>query len=420
MRYRTISDHSKRVSTGQGPNTGVLSILLFTVLFIFGCEQPDGTTGSGVGGGPEGVAREMTFNAGTDTSYYRQETHTGGSAHLYVGSSNGISSEAVLRFNRPIYSGSVRVDSARIELAYQGGIGSGPTPAVEANLVYFGWSESTPPKRTDLAGGRQLPVTYNTGGDSGWMHYAIDTSEVNAWFRTVDSTRADTGWSDPIRPDTSLSVVLRSPAATDKLLRFRSRAATADSLKPYLMLFVKFSDSLAVDTIRVGAISDLFLAEDTSPLPSDRISIGGGAAIRTAMSFQLDSVWQRQIEHHIVVNRAVLTLTRDRSANPWAPVTRSIWPFQMNDKRWMTEPDSAEYSGYVLTPTAIDTTLDTLQLIVSTPTVKWAKGDSTNYGLLLESATEVLDIERISFFSFADPDPNRRPRLTIYFTELAR
>ncbi len=385
-----------------------------------GCAEPDGSVGSGVGGGPEGVPGQITCQVQSDTSFHARSVGTGGSAHLYVGSSKGISPEAVMRFNRPLTSAAIRVDSARIDVAYQGGIGDGAIPEVAASLVYFPWSESHPPSRADLTGGTLLTANLVTGGDSGRFHYALDAAEVNAWFKVVDSSRADTGFSDPGRPDTSLTIVLRAPDAQDKLLRFRSRSATADSLRPYLMIFAAFPDSVTSDTIKVGAIGDLFLPDDQNPIPAGRLCIGGGAALRSALNFKLDSLWSWQSDRYIVVNRAVLTLTRDRALFAWAPWTKSVWPYQMTSKRWMTEPDSAEFSGFVFVPTAVDSAADTLQIVISTPTVTWARRDSTNYGLMIESAGEGLDIERIGFYDSTDPDPVKRPRLTIYYTELQR
>ncbi len=385
-----------------------------------GCAQPEGTIGSGVGGGPEGLPKQIECQAQTDTSFKVFDIGTGGSAYTYIGASNGVTSEGLLRFNRPLAPAGMRVDSARIEVAYQGGIGSGAIPTVEASLVYFPWIETHPPARSDVVGGRQLVASESSNADTGRYHFVVDTAEVNAWFKVVDSTRADTGWADPARPDTALTIVLRSLNAVDKLLRFRSRGANADSLRPYLMIFATFSDSIGSDTIRIGAHSDLFLAEDSNPLPANRLSVGGGAVLRSALNFKLDSLWSLRASNYIVVNRAVLTLTKDRSLYTWAPVNKSVWPYQMTSKRWMTEPDSAEYSGFVLTPTAVDSTLDTLQILISGPTVHWARGDSTNFGLLIESAGEGLDIERIGFYDSSDPDPAKRPRLTVYYTELQR
>ncbi len=399
-----------------------MSILAAYGYLASGCTQPEGTIGSGVGGGPEGVEGRIVCQVHSDTSYHLANVGTGGSAYLYVGASNGITSEAALRFNRSktFDIPGIIIDSAHIEVSYQGGIGIGAIPAVEASLLYHPWIESHPPARSDLVGGRLLPASLATGGDSGSFHYALDTAEVNAWFRVVDSSRVDTGWSDPGRPDTSLSIVLRNSNAIDKLVRFCSRSAN-DSLRPHLTIYATFPDSGGIgDTVRVSPSGDLFLAEDSNPVVAGRLCVGGGAALRSALNFNLDGLFSRHDTSYIVVNRAVLRLTRDRALYTWAPFTKSLWPYQMTSKRWMTELDSAEFSGFVLSPTAVDSTLDTLQLIVSGPTVTWARGDSTNFGLLIESTSEGLDIDRIGFYDSSDPDPSKRPRLTIYFTELKR
>jgi hypothetical protein len=397
---------------------------LVIALLAGGCSQPDGSVGSAVGGGPIGEPFTTICPALDDTSFAVAKTGTGGSAHLYTGLLNQLGSVSLLRFNRPVKPYEMRVDSARFDLAWEGSLGAGAFPVIEADLVSLKWTESTPPARDDIPAGRALTPRMLSTSDSGFMQVPLDTAEVNSWLGWFDSSSVDTGWHDPNRADSALTLFLEAPGAVDRIVRFRSRGATSDSLRPYLLLFATVRDSAGgaphPDTIRIGAAGDLFIAHDFNPFSNTRLVVGSGAGFRSALSFDMSYIWNRQTTHHLVVNRAVLTLTRDRSMFTWLPWTKSIWPYRMTSRKWMTQPDSSEFSGFILTPTAVDSTIDTLQLVVTTPAAGWARGDSTNFGLLLESTGEGLDIDRIAYYGADDPDPSKRPRLTVYYTELPR
>jgi len=363
----------------------------------------------------------------SDTSFNVPRIGTGGSANLYVGASNDITSYAISKYFRPTKPFEITVDSARLVLAWEGGIGNGALPAVEGNLAVFPWSESAAPADVDVPAGTRLDSRIDrstAAGDTGALSFTVPLAEINSWLAWIDSSTIDTNWVDSARLDPALSLVVKAPAATDRLIRFRARSATADSLRPKLLLYATIKDSatdVAHDSLySIVASADMFLTTNSaSPLPN-RLVLGGGAAVRSAIKFDMTPIYASSDTFEIVVNRAELTLHRDRAAYPWAPWSRSVWPYRMTSDRWMTEPDSAEFSGFVLTPTAVDSSSDTLQLVVTSPSASWAKNDSLNYGLLLEATSEGLDIERIAFFDQSSADPALRPSLRIYYTELPK
>jgi len=389
-----------------------------------GCSQPDGPVGSNVGGGPEGRIRSVVCEALADTSYKVPRVGTGGSAHLYVGSSHDLTSYAIARFHRPKKTYEMTVDSARFSLAWQGGVGAGTFPTVEGNLAIFPWSESSPPADGDVPAGTPLNLRVDAPGDSGFLSFAVPTTEITSWLAWFDSSAIDTNWQDTVRIDSALTLALRAPGAVDKLIRFRARSATADSLRPYLIIYATVKDSAADiphdSTFRVPAAMDMFLMNDAGAVPAERVVVGGGGGIRSAVKFDLTPLWAAQDTHIVVVNRAVLTLHRDRALYDWVQWSRSVWPYRMTTNDWLTTPDSADFGGFTLSPTAVDSASDTLQIVVTSPAAEWAKGDSLNFGLSLHSTSEGLDLERIAYFGRRAADPAQRPRLTIYYTELPK
>lgn len=394
-----------------------------TVLLAAGCAEPEGPIGAGVGGGPVGRLESVVCLVTTNTSYRPTGVGTGGSAHLYVGQAHNITSFALARFNRPVKPFEMRVDSARFEVGFEGGIGGDATPDVEGRLAIFPWKESAAPEDGDVPTGKLLDgQTQIIHADTGRMSFALPAAEVTSWLGWVDSSLIDTTWEDPQRPDSSLTLLLKAPTASDRLIRFRSRSAATDSLHPVLLIFAKVrkdsTEALHDSTLRVPASDDLFLATDAGSLAARRLALGGGAAIRSALRFDLSSLWRLQDSLHIRVNRAVVTLTRDRSLYDWAPQTQFVRPYRMSDTLWLSRPDSANYLSFASKATEVADSTDTLQIVVSAPAVEWTASDATNFGLLLVSETEGLDLDRIAFYDSSDAV--RRPRLTVYYTELPR
>jgi len=404
-----------------------LCIVGAPLLLLFGCAQPDGPVGSGVGGRPEGHFRSVVCPALADTSYIVARVGTGGSANLYVGASHDVSSYAISKYYRPVKPYEITVDSARMTLAWEGGIGDGAMPAIEGNLAVFSWSESTVPADADVPTGTRLDSRIDrttAAGDTGSLSFTVPVAEVASWLAWIDSSSIDTNWVDSTRLDAALSLVVKAPAAVDRLVRFKSRSATGDSLRPKLLIYATIKDSasdVAHDSLySIVATSDMFITTNTAaPLPN-RLVLGGGAAVRSALKFDMTPVYAAKDTFEVVVNRAVLTLHRDRAAYTWAPWSKSVWPYRMTSNLWLTYPDSAAYSGFVLSPTAVDSSADTLQLVVTSPAASWASADSLNFGLLLMATSEGLDIERIAFFDQSAVDPALRPSLKVYYTELPK
>lgn len=388
------------------------------IAFIAGCSQPDGPVGSSVGGDPGGRTATRIATSDRDTSFAVSRISTGGSVNIYVGSAHGISSEGLLRFNRPDMPDTFSVDSARFDLFWDGGIGAGHINAWQVSYLHTEWGESSIIDPDTLPEGQPFDFRVIPSSDSsGSIEILMSKDEVEAWFARIDSIETDT-----IDIDSALTIRLRAIDAVEWLARFRSGgASTDDSLKPRLKVFVTIRGTSGADSqVTVTALpdADQFLLTGFPTETHNRIVIGSGVAFRSVIRFDMSPLETRSESFHIVVNHAEMTLYRDRTVFQWAPVTLAISPFRMIDDRWLTEPDSMGLSAFTIKTTPVIDDIDSLNFLVTPLAAEWIEDD--NFGIALFSSAEGNDINRIAFHASNDPDVARRPKLTVHFTEIER
>ncbi|MBT7617477.1 MAG: hypothetical protein HN590_09370 [Calditrichaeota bacterium] len=408
----------------------IVLILVISAVLI-SCEQPDGPVGSGVGSGSGGQTYVDTFQVEADTSFAISSINTGASQYVYVGSAFDIQSQGLIRFNRPLLPVEWSIHSAWIELSYDGGLGSDEEIWIGTRLLDYSWSESDPPEWDDVPAGidgEGWETSIILNKNDGLYSYQLPNVWVQNWLEW-EYSGSDTVWTDTTRSDSTMTLHMRGPdsfAMSNLLLRFRSRIASEDSLRP--KLFIDFTGKVDPDsaeyrdTLSINASGDLFIVKNHNPETGQSLFIGSGASYKSHIKFDISQMWDRVNTgtHHLIVNRSVLTLHKNLDLTPDIPRTESIWPFKLNDIEGFVDADSAHETGYTLVTTAIDSALEMVEIVTTTPVSEWIEDSETNFGLSLHSATEGYSIDRLGFYSSEAADPALRPRLIIYYTEIPR
>jgi len=409
----------------------VIVLILVISAVLISCEQPDGLVGSGVGSASGGQTYVDTFQVEADTSFAISSINTGASQYVYVGSAFDIQSQGLIRFNRPLLPVEWSIHSAWIELSYDGGLGSDEEIWIGTKLLDFSWSESDPPKWEDVSAastGEEWETSIILNKNDEVYSYQLPNVWVQNWLEWKYSG-SDTVWTDTTRNDSAMTLHMTGPesfALTNLLLRFRSRIATDDSLRP--KLFIDFTGKVDPDsaeyrdTLSVNVTGDLFLVKNHAPETDQNLFIGSGASYKTHLKFDIDRMWDKinSGTHHIIVNRSVLTLHKNLTLTPDIPRTESIWPFKLNDIEGFIDADSSHETGYTLVTTAIDSALEMVEIVTTKPVSEWIEDSEVNFGISLHSATEGYRIDRLGFYSSEAVDPALRPKLIIYYTEIPR
>ena len=416
---------------------------------MLSCSQPDGPSGSAVGVDLGGQLRTAVLPVDTvQIVSYEQ----GASEYLYVGDAQGLNSEVLIRFFMPVVDTSFTVDSARIELNYGGGIGDGDIVSWQCQRIKHDMT-GPPPAQGDIPTGTPLDLIVNeTAPDSGNVKINLDPADIIQWL-LPDSTKLDTvpkkpgdviGPGDLIKP--VMTIRLSAPDAMEKLIRIHSGAS--DSLRPRLHIYNPTTDSLGntiADTLSVVPIARISLIVNSDPADGSRLIVGDGAMILTLLRFDVSELTDMLETSHVVINRAVVTLHRDKSLYPWGARKSavSLRAQKLNDDKWLTDLNgwkaTPAYSGYPFNTATVDSAEDAIEFVVTDPSLSWIETTEwdeetsrvvsvdKNFGVLIQPYSGLfhpfrkgIDIERLAFHAADDPDPALRPTLTVYYTEFIK
>ena len=304
-----------------------------------------------------------------------------------------------------------------------------------AELLRFAWSEAHPPRKIDVLPEAVLqPRLTEPPADSGVVVFPVPKGSIDAWLAPPDTSAEDTtdgvssGACDAkarwLTAEPHLSFKVRASGRGDRLVRFWSRNAAGDTIKPRLMVFITARDSasgeMLPDTLDLTPNGDLFLVVNDSTDTGGWLVVGSGAGFETDIRFDLTPLWQSAGWSHIVVNRAVVTLHKAPAGWSTLPETPSIWPARLTDDRWLTEADASGEAAFVTLPVAVDPDAETFEIAITGLTAEWVLSPQDNFGLALHSGGEGLNLDRIAFHSVRDPDSTKHPTLTVYYTEFPR
>lgn len=391
---------------------------------ITACEQPDSPVGSGVGPDIGGKVRTVQFTSVSDTSFYAPYVRTSNGNFLYVGASHGITSSALIKYDRPLYRDSITIDSCWMTVWWKKGndIGDGAVPLLSADILDYAWTEASRLSLDSLPAGQGVncPQQGTTVTDStSLFHWAVPAEQVRTWFAFKDSSKIDTNWVSP-RADSSFTVRISAPTAVDRLLALRSKEGIADSLwmRPLLRIKVTRMDSVGYfrnDTITLVSNGDLFAHKNDSVNTGDRLVIGRGAPFRSVVHFNWDSLKTVADNLPVVVNKAYITVFRDKNSFPWAKVTPSLSAGFLLDDGWKINPDSV-FASFALSA-AVDSTTDSVRIDVTN--LFASRHRQVNYGIMLRTDFEGYQIDRMAFFRSSAPVV-QKPRLTVIYTEFDR
>ena len=402
----------------------IVILPVLTLLFLTGCNTPDGPVGANVGSDLGGELITSVFYADMDTSLAFPSDHTGLSPHLYFGSAYGISSQFLVRFEQPATPYEWTVNSAFIELSYQGSIGGGDHPRLHFHLVDLKWSELDTFDLNELHPDMALSLLGQLSADSGKVTFPLGSAYVTDWLSWFDSSAIDPDWVDTNRTDSGISLLIfpNSTDDTERLVRFRSRSAyedTVNTLKPRLFVYITARDSeeeeLHPDTLEIIASDDIFQVDYDTTVVTDDLLVGSTVSYRSFIHFDLSSI--DTSNYDIVVNRADLTLHKKPLTDP-LPRTKAVMPYRLGGDSLVGFRES-ETKNITSSSTAIDTSLDELQLLVTVAPTIWLGGSEPNGWFFIQTGSPGMDIDRIAFHS-SITDSTLRPRLTLYYTRFVR
>lgn len=399
-------------------------VRLMAAAAMAGCANPDSPVGGNLDDEAGGVPEVITVSVDTAYSYTSSPVRTGGSVYVYAGSAYGITAHGLFKFNRPMLGEGVEWDSTRsavVQLRHRDGFGEDQAVrGLSGRLVRLRWGEgdSLTAGAADSAEAVAELGALDVAGDSGSAALLLPKEVVQAFLAAPDTSAG--------APDSALTLWIQPAPSSRYLTRFFSRNAPEDSVsgpvRPRIYLPVTMIDTLGnrvADTIEVYATADLFVVEYADTSMAGELRVGSGVPWRTLLRFDLREFWARSDSAVTAVNRATVTLFVQPGGESW-PRTRAIWPMRLTTLGWLSSPDSAGFSVYTNTITALAEDADSVRFLVTAPTQDWVKGADLNYGVMVTSGGVGLDLDRVAFYGAGAPDPSKRPKLTVYYTRVGR
>lgn len=376
--------------------------LLSLTLTLTQCSQKQGNpVGSQFFQRENWGSENYIFQQATSDTFYHTSVNTGSSSSLYLGQYQGSQSQILFLFSNLPDSGTV--DSAVVTLYAQRILGSATGPATASvHAINHAWEESE--------------ITWESFGE-GSIGEQIATMEISDEELAADNDTIAISfylppprvqsWMDSSQASENFGILLESsPPDTGFFVEFFSREDISDVFKgPRIRIY------LTQDTTHETSIKyptqDTFIANTRQEPTSDRLFVADGIALRSMLSFNVDS-----IPDNATINRALLTLYSDTLLSfpdhresfelIVYPVTDGIWPIPA-----VPFDSTMGIGGSVIEDSTV---------MILTPFVQgWTAGFTTNYGLLLIGWNERNDLNRRAFYS-TTADSHQRPKLKIFYT----
>ena len=387
-------------------------IKAFIVFFLLasefpGCSQDPASVGINIiPAGEKYGAHSMTIAAYNDTSF-KVAAANGAGSYVLLGSSAGTDVKALLRFDGifPVALDSVHIDTAKLILTvgYTWNLGSAPaqfeinevtTPWTSASvtadslnsLVFVPTNSATFSNADTIGTGREMIATLDTSLVRRWINNSLDTSRSQFFSIAVSATSGS--------PNAGVWGFTEFGTATPPVLRI---IYTVNGVK---------------DSADVNTGDDTFLATRTSPPQPGFIEIQGGVSVRSRVSFNLKAI--SDSVKKAIVNNATVEMTLNNSLSILgAGAPDSILAFVAAVAE---PPDSVAilYYAYGYRKDATQTTNSVYTFSVSLMAQDWINRPSSNFGLVLHSATDITSLDKLVFYS--SKDSTKGPRLSVTYT----
>ena len=379
-----------------------LAVIVFIgiSLIVMSCNRPDKIPASFslLDRTEKGELKVVELTAPVEiATYERDNVHTGYSSLLTVGDYEEHQAKALVRFDSIPDSGIV--ESATLTMNPLKYYGESPSITINVHQVVADWDENE--VTWDTFGDAALPDLQGTVDitpkDTSNIEIDLGTELINNW---IDSTAANYGYLLDFLP-------------TSSMVELYSSETIVDDKYPILTLI--YNDGSA-DTIKMIPSEDAFIVDFYGTPPENRSLITNATGWRTLMKFNLNDIPENA---GILRARFEMWIDQESSLIDEAgmligirPVTSSSWYAPS-----VTVDSTVDAAYSTLIPESESLTHSVSEELVNFSGIvqRWVAGELSNYGMLLYSAVEGLDVEKVVFYTGAS-DTSRAPKLIIEYS----
>lgn len=323
------------------------------------------------------------------------------SGFLIVGQSGTYNSKALIKFSGfPTDLANATVNSAVLQLRYQNyyfpvsmqdslGQISFNVYKVLKDLDYGNVTLSNINSST-FGTFSQGTYTGSPTADSQTVNITLDNNMARDWLRYA----ANSNYSPK-----NYGVVL-SPNATSNVLKGFYTFFSNPDLRPKVTIIYTLSGN--TDTLVNNSSETLFFANASLTPPAGEFYIQAGISYNRVMRFDMS-----KIPKDATINDVQLYLYLDSSNSELTSATI----YGLN-AAYVSDSAANTNEGYGFHTLGSGSVF---MFRIITPFQRWLTGE-TNYGIIINPSNQTANLDRFAFYDVEAPNPNKRPRVVIYYT----
>jgi len=403
-----------------------VACLAIVCCLIIGCTQKDSTVGSEITGGLDNP-QEIIVDP-YKAAFYQTEATTGASPYLLVGNYESYETAALMKFvPTAALPDSYAVDSAAIIVYIDSMYNSDPIfiDVIPVNMSQE-WSE--------------IGVTWSEL-DSLELGDPISSFEVNSGLDSIsillpqpvdpiaDSIFADSlirAWDLANSGEKTLyynnGLYLKATGSVTNLVQLASAEYSDATHQPRLEMYITAYDTTDTtgtyplqDTLFVYSASDAFVATDNAGIDdSTKLYLGNALAFRSLLYFDIAGLLPT---YGVGIHRAEVILHADMEDPQNIGAIDGAFHLRLGDTTWFESPENAALTfGDVPILSVYDDEDGLLTMNVTSFVYDWITEPESNFGFMVKSYDEYLNIARTVFYGIDAPD-SLKPKLRILYVE---
>lgn len=235
--------------------------------------------------------------------------------------------------------------------------------------------------------------------DSQEVEISLNTSMVKDWLEYA---------ADPNYSNKNNGIVLSPNGSASSIKGFYSSSPNILSTNLYPKLEVIYTKNGNTDTFTTVSSSYISLSSTTIPVSAETFTLQAGVSYVQQMIFDLS-----HIPPTATINDVQLFLTMDSAASNFSNQSNfTILGQFINDSAGL-KTDLFAFEGK--TAGSQYYMMRLVNVGSPSPFARWLSG-AANYGLLLFSGNQTVNLDRYVFYKETASDPNKRPRVIIKYT----
>jgi hypothetical protein len=380
---------------------------LLTVVLLSSCsDEPSALNSVGTQFLQTQVVVKTDTLSAVNSSTFKHYVPMNGGINL-VGKTEGYAAYTLLQFYPGYFPqrDTVLITSARLILRGVTWFGDSAATlgfdAFEINQAWsefsFRWDSLTTGFYNSGPNSSRGTYTGNVEADTQLISVDLDTSMVRRWFQSTTYTE-------------NYGLILIPSQNTNVVRGFQSFASSLDSLYPQIIIATQNVAGTTRDTATYIYGQDTFLGNiDNLDVNPELTYLQSGVIYGGSLTLDVSS-----IPKGAIISQAQLTLTLDRQAsriNKFVAENSIVAYAKINESDSTAEPVASQGTGAPITSNLF--IFDLRHQVQG-----WVGNQSSNYGLLLRSLSDVEynSFNLFAFFNQRATDPGKRPQLLVKYT----